>query len=99
MPRTGRRVSNRNAANRRANDGRIAEMIAEVEAKRAEKKFRKSNLCRYNPPRPEPTFRGLGCRGRSYRKHRRFENGTDHTHNNLPSSLAQLYILFTRLAN
>ena len=77
VPITGRRVGNRNAINRLRSDGRMAEMIAEVEAKRAERRFKKSSTCRSNPPRPEPTFRGLGTRGRSNRKHRRFENGTD----------------------
>lgn len=27
--------------------------------------------------RPEPTFRCLGIRGKSYKKHRRFANGTN----------------------
>lgn len=75
VPATGRRVGNRNAINRLRSDGRMAEMIAEVEAKRAERRSKKSSTCKYNPPRPEPTFRGLGTRGRSNRKHRRFENG------------------------
>lgn len=26
-------------------------------------------------PRPEPTFRSLGCKGKSHHKYRRFENG------------------------
>lgn len=25
--------------------------------------------------KPEPAFRGLGCRGKSYKKYRRYENG------------------------
>ena len=25
--------------------------------------------------RPQPTFRGLGCRGKGYKKFRRYENG------------------------
>lgn len=52
------------------------ELIAEREARREKRRNKK-----YLPKavKPEATFRGLGCRGKSDRKHRQFENGVYHS--------------------
>lgn len=53
----------------------VDEILAQRESRRQEKK-RLSRRCTPNKAaKPEATFRGLGCRGKSDKKHRRFENG------------------------
>lgn len=36
---------------------------------------RQRRVKKYHGVRPQPTYRCLGIRGKSYKKHRRFENG------------------------
>ncbi len=47
----------------------------------------RQNRNRRNNLRPEPTFRGLGVRGMSAKKHRRYANGR-HPFNGLPFLLS-----------
>lgn len=49
------------------------ELVAEREARREKKRQSKKSSPKI--PKPEATFKGLGCRGKSGRKQRRFENG------------------------
>ena len=62
-----------------------AELLAEREARRNERRLQRKAA--KSSPKPEPTFRGLGCRGKSSRKKNRLFNGTT-------SQLLPLVLLF-----
>ena len=71
---SGRGVDSRNSSNNEAADQIASDAaIAARESKRQERKMQRKAV--KSSARPEPTFRGLGCRGKSYRKRHRFENG------------------------
>ena len=64
-----RNSSNNDAADQIASDAAIAARESKRQERKMQRKAAKSSA------RPEPTFRGLGCRGKSNRKRHRFENG------------------------
>ena len=52
----------------------LAEQLLDNDIRRQERQRLRKISPKKGNNKPEATFRGLGCRGKSHKKHRRFEN-------------------------